>query len=107
MDQPITLIFGAMRDKPLSEIAAILFPAARQVILTELDNPRAATLEILRAAAPSGLDQTSLHDAKSVGEALQIAGRVTGADGLILITGSLYLVGAAQERLFALNPSAH
>ena len=99
--QPITLIFGAMRDKPLSEIAAILFPAARQVILTELDNPRAATLEDLKAAAPPGLDQTSLHDSKSVAEALQIARRVTGPDGLILITGSLYLVGAAQETLRA------
>ena len=99
INQPITLIFGAMRDKPLSEIAGILFPAARQVILTELDNPRAATLENLKAAAPSGLDQTSLHEAKSVPEALQIARRITGADGLILITGSLYLVGAAQETL--------
>jgi hypothetical protein len=38
---------------------------------------------------------------------LQMARQVTGADGLILITGSLYLVGAAQESLFALNPSAH
>jgi dihydrofolate synthase/folylpolyglutamate synthase len=104
--QPITLIFGAMRDKPLNEIAAILFPAAREVILTELDNPRAASLENLKAAAPSGLDQSSLHEAKSVGEALQIARRVTGPDGLILVTGSLYLVGAARESLFALNPSA-
>ena len=99
IDQPITLIFGAMRDKSLREIAGIIFPVARQVILTELDNPRAATLENLKAAAPSGLDQTSLHEAKSVAEALQIARRVTGPDGLILITGSLYLVGAAQERL--------
>ena len=97
MDQPITLIFGAMRDKPLSEMAAILFPAARQVVLTELDNPRAATLENLKAAAPAGLDQTSLHEAKSVAEALQTARRITGPDGLILITGSLYLVGAAQD----------
>jgi dihydrofolate synthase/folylpolyglutamate synthase len=105
--QPITMIFGAMRDKPLNEIATILFPAARQVILTELDNPRAATLKNLKAAMPSGLEQTNVHEAKSVAEALQIARRVTGPDGLILITGSLYLVGAAQESLFALNPSAH
>src|SRR5688572_1003885 len=95
--QPVTMIFGAMRDKPLNEIASILLPAAREVILTELDNPRAATLENLKAAAPAGLDQTSLHEAKSVAEALQIARRITGPDGLILITGSLYLVGAAQE----------
>ena len=110
--QPVTMIFGAMRDKPLNEIAAILFPASREVILTQLDNPRAATVEDLKSAAPPDLDQTNLHEARSVGEALQIAGRVTGADGLILITGSLYLVGAAQERLeagprseFRSNPS--
>ncbi|MGQ0761810.1 MAG: bifunctional folylpolyglutamate synthase/dihydrofolate synthase [Acidobacteriota bacterium] len=99
--QPITMIFGAMRDKPLNEIATILFPAAHEVILTELDNPRAATLQNLKAAVPSGLDQTNLHEAKSVAEAWQIARRVTGPAGLILITGSLYLVGAAQETLRA------
>jgi dihydrofolate synthase/folylpolyglutamate synthase len=104
--RPITMIFGAMRDKALNELAAILFPAAREVILTELDNPRAATIEDLQAAA-AGLDQTKLHEAKSVDEALQMARRMTDSQGLILITGSLYLVGAAQERLFALNPSAH
>ena len=105
--QPITMIFGAMRDKPLHEIAGILFPAAREVVLTELDNPRGATVETLKAAVPSDFNQTNLHGAKSVAEALQMARQVTGADGLILITGSLYLVGAAQESLFALNPSAH
>jgi dihydrofolate synthase / folylpolyglutamate synthase len=101
--QPITMIFGGMRDKPLNEIATILFPAACEVILTELDNPRAATVENLKAAMPSGLDQTNVHEAKSVAEALQIARRVTDPDGLILITGSLYLVGAARELLRAVR----
>lgn len=99
--QPITMIFGAMRDKPLAEIAMILFPAACQVVLTEFDNPRAATLQNLKAAVPHRLDQTNLHEARSVAEALQIARRVTDPDGLILITGSLYLVGAARETLLA------
>ena len=94
-----------MRDKPLNEIAPILFPAARQVILTEFDNPRAATVENLKAAVPHRLDQTNVHEAKSVAEALQIARRVTGPDGLILITGSLYLVGAARESLLIEPPT--
>jgi dihydrofolate synthase/folylpolyglutamate synthase len=105
VNSPITMIFGAMRDKPLNEIAAILFSTARQVILTELDNPRAATLKNLKAATPAGLDQSSLHEAKSVAEALEIARRVTGPDGLILITGSLYLVGAARGSLLIRPPS--
>lgn len=97
--QPITMIFGAMGDKPLNEITSTLLPAAREVILTELDNPRAATLENLKAAAPSGLEQTTVREANSVAEALQIARQVTGPDGLILITGSLYLVGAVQQSI--------
>lgn len=97
--QPITMIFGAMRDKALNELAAILFPAAREVILTELDNPRAATISDLKAAAPRSLDQTKLHEARSVRHALQIAREITAADSLILITGSLYLVGEVQQSI--------
>ena len=99
--QPITMIFGAMRDKRLRDIAAILFPVASKVILTELDNPRAATAGDLRTACPEDFGQRDLHGARSVTEALQVALEVTGPDGLILVTGSLYLVGAAQEELRA------
>ena len=38
---PVTMIFGVMRDKALKEMAAILFPAARELILTQIENPRA------------------------------------------------------------------
>jgi dihydrofolate synthase/folylpolyglutamate synthase len=97
--QPLTMIFGAMREKALNELAAILFPAARAVILTELDNPRAATIEDLKDATPADFDQTKLHQAKSVEESLQIAREITTSDSLILITGSLYLVGEVQQSI--------
>ena len=42
-DRPFTLIFGAMRDKAIGEIAEILFPLAERVIVTHADNPRSAT----------------------------------------------------------------
>lgn len=95
--QPITMIFGAMRDKALAEMAAILFPAAHELILTGLDNPRAATTEMLTATVPVTFDQVRLHSASSPFEALRIARETTLPDGLICVTGSLYLVGAAQE----------
>jgi len=105
--QPVTMIFGAMRDKSLKEMAAILFPAAREVVLTELDNPRAATLADLPAAAPTDFDRTKLHRAKSVEEALPLARQFATANSLILVTGSLYLVGAVQQSHVAVGEAAH
>src|SRR5262245_40968216 len=94
---PVTMIFGAMRDKPLAEMAAILFPKAAYLVLTEIDNPRAATVESLKAVVPPGFDPARIHSATSLSEALRMARAITQSDGLICITGSLYLVGAIQE----------
>ncbi len=97
--EPITMIFGAMRDKALKEMASVLFPAADQLILTGLDNPRAATIEMLKGAVPENFDETRVRHASSVQEALRFANEVTPTDGLVSVTGSLYLVGAVQEIL--------
>lgn len=95
--EPITMIFGAMRDKALAEMAAVLFPVADQLILTELDNPRTASLDVLRLAVPENFNSTKLHRASSTDDALRIAKQMTPADGLICVTGSLFLVGAVQQ----------
>lgn len=97
--QPITMIFGAMRDKALPAMAATLFPKANELILTKLDNPRAATIEMLMAAVPVTFDKAKVLQAASVAEALQLAREVTPASGLVCVTGSLYLVGAVQQAL--------
>ena len=45
-----------MRDKPLQEIAEILFPLAEQVVVTQVANPRSATTsELLQAASRTGV----------------------------------------------------
>jgi dihydrofolate synthase/folylpolyglutamate synthase len=99
VQQPITMIFGAMRDKALNEMAKVIFPAASQLILTELNNPRAASLEVLKLALTDSFDQSKVSYADFVDEALRIAEQVTPANGLVCITGSLYLVGAVQQVL--------
>jgi dihydrofolate synthase / folylpolyglutamate synthase len=99
VDQPITMIFAAMRDKALPEMAATLFPKADELILTSLDNPRAATVETLTSIVPAGFDKARVRLADSAEEAVQLAREVTPPDGLICVTGSLYLVGAIQEAL--------
>jgi dihydrofolate synthase/folylpolyglutamate synthase len=96
--QPITMIFGAMRDKALNQMAATLFPAARELIFTQIENPRAASLEMMKSIVPQGLE-CRIHLAGSVDEALRLANVLTPADGIICVTGSLYLIGDVQQSL--------
>ena len=52
----LTFVFAAMRDKPLQEMAEILFPLAEQVVVTTVANPRAATTsELVQAASRTGV----------------------------------------------------
>ncbi len=97
--QPTTMIFSAMRDKALNEMASILFPATDELILTEIDNPRAASLDMMKLAVSESLPATKVRQASSIEDALRIANEVTPADSLICVTGSLYLVGAVQKTL--------
>jgi dihydrofolate synthase/folylpolyglutamate synthase len=94
---PITLVFGAMRDKELDEIAATLFPAAHKLILTRPTNPRAATLDALTQLASSHGANNSPIVAATPAEALRLAGEATPHGGIICITGSLYLVGEVKS----------
>jgi dihydrofolate synthase/folylpolyglutamate synthase len=93
---PVTLVFGAMRDKDLAEIAAILFPVARRLILTQPSNPRAATAERLAGFVPGDVDAGTVALVPDLDEALRRALKQTPRDGLVCVTGSLYLVGEAQ-----------
>src|SRR5208283_1173465 len=56
-DRRLVFVFGAMRDKAISEMAEILFPVAERVIATRPENPRSASPEeIQRAAARTGAE---------------------------------------------------
>ena len=95
------MIFGAMRDKALNEMTQALFPKADKVILTMLDNPRAASNDELIAALPGELDQSNILRTSTVAEALAVARDLTPRSGIVCITGSLHLIGKAQELLKA------
>jgi dihydrofolate synthase/folylpolyglutamate synthase len=90
-DRPLTMIFGVMRDKAVREIAEILFPLAECVIATHANNPRAASAEEIAAAAET--TGTRVIRAENVREALEAARNVTLKDGVVVITGSIYIVG--------------
>jgi dihydrofolate synthase/folylpolyglutamate synthase len=95
----VTMVFGAMRDKPLEEIGRILFPAARHLVLTAPANPRAATVEALLRAVPVPPSSSTIALAPSSGDALVLARMHTPPGGLVCVTGSLYLVGEVKSLL--------
>jgi dihydrofolate synthase / folylpolyglutamate synthase len=93
VNRPLTLIFGAMNDKKLEEMAAILFPAANSLILTQPENPRAAGTEDLQRLATGIVQHQKVFAAALVTDAFLKAKQITPSNGLICVTGSLYLVG--------------
>lgn len=100
---PVTLVFGSMRDKHLDQMAATLFPIASRLILTQPENSRAATVEMLQRVA-SGLnnpqmDAQRITATRSVADAIRIARERTPGHGLVCVTGSLYLIGEVQAGL--------
>ena len=51
--QPATLLFSCLRDKPLAEMAQILFPLFDEIIFAPIHSPRATPMADLLAAAES------------------------------------------------------
>ena len=90
-----------MRDKAMQEITEILFPIAAQVIVTHANNPRSATPDEIRGAAARVLagDDNDIEGAEDVASALNRARLVAGTEGLVVITGSIYIVGEAMRTL--------
>lgn len=97
--RPLTLVFGAMADKNLEQMAAILFPIARRLVLVQIANPRAATIETMHRLTRLASESTPVFSAPSPAAAIDIAQNETPDGELICVTGSLYLVGDIQAAL--------
>jgi dihydrofolate synthase/folylpolyglutamate synthase len=88
------LIFGCLDDKPVEELAQILFPLFARILLVPVPSLRAASGERLLAAA------------QSVGASATLEPNLAAALAALVnqnavITGSVYLVGEARPLLLA------
>lgn len=95
--RPLTLVFGAMSDKQLERIGELLFPLADNLILTAIDNPRAASVETLESIA-TRFARGSITKSTTVTDAFNTALRITPRQGMICVTGSLYLIGEWKQQ---------
>jgi dihydrofolate synthase/folylpolyglutamate synthase len=104
----VRLIYASMRDKAIEEISDLLFPLASEVYLTQTPLARAAQPEEILQRARCRPERVVIEPLP--GKALEAAIQASAEEDVILVAGSLFLVGAIehyqQERETALEQSS-
>ena len=95
--RPLRLVYASMRDKAISEITKILFPLAKEVYLTRPEQVRAAGPEEIMAAAHIEPGNAVIESVPA--RAVERACREAAANEVVLVAGSLFLVGAIKQAL--------
>jgi dihydrofolate synthase / folylpolyglutamate synthase len=98
--RPTTLVFAAMDDKDIETMAQLIAPHVHKVVAAPVpDTERTSGRERVEMA----FDRVSIPvaPASSAGEALELALGMTLPVGRIVVTGSMYLVGALRPALAA------
>ena len=90
----IVLLIGILGDKDYQGISSALVPLADHVVVTKPQYSRA--MDVRALAAEIQKLHGSVEIAETVPEAIAAAGRAASPDDLVLITGSLYVVGDAR-----------
>ncbi len=87
----VVLVIGILKDKDIRGMMKIILPFAREVILTKPASDRAESPAAL-AEFVNGKDAFFFFFAE---DAVGIAKKISGKNRIVLITGSIYLVGKA------------
>jgi dihydrofolate synthase / folylpolyglutamate synthase len=110
VDGPVVVAMGLLTGRdPDAMLAAIASTGAREVVVCHAPSPRGLPVsDLLAAAARVGIPARS---ADSVEGACRTAIDLATQSGLVVVCGSLYVVGAARTALFtsrapAMSPSA-
>jgi dihydrofolate synthase / folylpolyglutamate synthase len=91
----VYLVYAAMRDKAVDEVTGLLFPQVQEVIFTEAGTPRAISAAQLEQIAGHHVARYSVIPDPE--RAVEAAFAKAKPDDVILITGSLYLVGQVRQ----------
>jgi dihydrofolate synthase/folylpolyglutamate synthase len=94
----LILVWGAMIDKDIAGGLASMLPLVDTLVFTRPPGERSAEPEQLLAFLPQSA-QTQAVLVRNVEEALRRAEQLADAEDLIVVAGSLYLVGAVRTLL--------
>jgi dihydrofolate synthase/folylpolyglutamate synthase len=102
-ERSLVLVYGAKADKDILGMLDELLPAVDTLILTQAVDSRAESLDHLAAIARQTGYTGEIIYRPIVGEAFRQAIDIAGAEGMVCVTGSLYVVGETRSEL-GFNP---
>jgi dihydrofolate synthase/folylpolyglutamate synthase len=91
----IFLLYGALRDKAVDEIAGVLFPRAAEVVFSEARTSRAISAAQLSEIAAHHAARSSVITGAE--QALDYLLSKAAPQDAVFVTGSLYLVGQLRH----------
>jgi dihydrofolate synthase/folylpolyglutamate synthase len=93
--KPVSMVFGASEDKDIKGMFIELMPAVKELIAVKSFHPRAIDPEkLVLMAAPYG---HPVHCVEHIPDAMEKALQLVRPDGLILVTGSIFVVAEARK----------
>ena len=96
----VIAVVGMCSDKDVVQVLEILGQAVSRFIFTQVNNPRALSAHELANRSPEVKNNiVEVDPIKAVKKAVSIA----GSDGMIIVTGSLYLVGEVLKHYSVLE----
>ena len=104
-EKEVHLVFGVVRDKNIQGIGSAIFPVAASIHLTPLTNTRSADPSEVAALHKRYRSRMKIH--ADMREALNSAWDECSATGLVVVTGSLYLVGELLPVVQAYSKKTH
>lgn len=96
-DKRIVLVLGMVADKDTNAVLDVVLPVASRIITTEapiINRAVASAADLAARIRERGVPAEAEPDAEA---AVQMALDGAGPDGLVCVTGSLYLVGAVRQ----------
>lgn len=91
-------VFGAMRDKKISEMLRQISKVAGKIVLTQAELQRSAKARELAAIAKAFFPAGAIYVQEDAKLALALGRKLAGKNGLAVVGGSMYVLGAARGK---------
>ncbi len=98
-ERPITFVLGILAGKSGLEAVHCFQGLSKCLALTEVPSPRSMKVEAWERLAPSFIDWDQVEIFSDPMQAFAWAKEVTPPEGLVVVAGSLYLVGQLRSKL--------